>query len=129
MDLLVERISKKGIKRLRSEDMKKDLTMKLNRSSLGNGLGKVLDKKSPILLTRSNNSRDTLGLCRKMSEVPMNDRRVKMRRPSDHMLIVDDARIKRERQKHAISTILDRDDVIHENKLRVIRNWRMIRYS
>jgi len=129
MELLVERISKKGVKRLRSEDMKKDLAMKLNRSSLGNGLGKVLDKKSPTLLTRSSNSRDTLGLCRKMSELPMNDRRVKMRRPSDHMLIVNDARIKRERQKHAISTILDRDDVIHENKLRVTRNWRMIRYS
>jgi hypothetical protein len=129
MELLVERISKKGVKRQRTEDMKKDLAMKLNRSSLGNGLGKVLEKKSPTLLTRSNNSRDTLGLCRKMSEVPMNDRRVKMRRPSDHMLIVDDARIKRERQKHAISTILDRDDVIHENKLRVTRNWRMIRYS
>jgi len=129
MDLLVERISKKGVKRLRSEDMKKDLAMKLNLSSLGNGLGKVLNKKSPTLLKRSCNSRDTLGLCRKMSEVPMNDRRVKMRRPSDHMLIVDDARIKRERQKHAISTILDRDDVIHENKLRVTRNWRMIRYS
>jgi hypothetical protein len=129
MELLVERISKKGKKRQRTEDMKKDLAMKLNRSSLGNGLGKVLEKKSPTLLTRSNNSRDTLGLCRKMSEVPMNDRRVKMRRPSDHMLIVDDARIKRERQKHAISTILDRDDVIHENKLRVTRNWRMIRYS
>jgi len=129
MELLVERISKKGVKRLRSEDMKKDLAMKLNRSSLGNGLGKVLDKKSPTLLTRSSNSRDTLGLCRKMSELPMNDRRVKMRRPSDHMLIVDDARIKRERQNHAISTILDRDDVIHENKLRVTRNWRMIRYS
>jgi hypothetical protein len=129
MDLLVERISKKGAKRQRTEDMKKDLAMKLNRSSLGNGLGKVLEKKSPTLLTRTNNSRDTLGLCRKMSEVSMNDRRVKMRRPSDHMLIVDDARIKRERQKNAISTILDRDDVIHENKLRVTRNWRMIRYS
>jgi hypothetical protein len=129
MDLLVERISKKGAKRQRTEDMKKDLAMKLNRSSLGNGLGKVLEKKSPTVLTRTNNSRDTLGLCRKMSEVPMNDRRVKMRRPSDHMLIVDDARIKRERQKNAISTILDRDDVIHENKLRVTRNWRMIRYS
>lgn len=129
MELLVERISKKGVKRQRTEDMKKDLAMKLNRSSLGNGLGKVLEKKSPTVLTRTNNSRDTLGLCRKMSEVPMNDRRVKMRRPSDHMLIVDDARIKRERQKNAISTILDRDDVIHENKLRVTRNWRMIRYS
>jgi hypothetical protein len=43
MDLLVERISKKGIKRLRSEDTKKDLARKLDRSSLGNGLGKVLD--------------------------------------------------------------------------------------
>ena len=127
--MLVERISKKGVKRLRSEDTKKDLARKLNRSSLGNCLGKVLDEKSPIQLTRSTNSRDNLGLCRKISEVPMNDRKIMMRRPSDHMLIVDDARIKRERQKQAITTILDRDDLIHENKLRVTRNWRMIRYS
>ena len=81
------------------------------------------------MLTRSCKSRDALGLCRKMSELPINDRRIQMRCPSDHMLIVDDARIKRERQKQAISTILDRDDIIHENKLRVSRNWRMIRYS